>query len=574
MTGVWHSYPAIELPTPVLALVTRRGEVYAGGWGGVARYASDEGWTPLLNGLSLRSVIALAASEDVLLAGGDGGMARSPDGGQSWRRCLVPEGTGPVTALALAPRFGEDGVALAGALGSGILRTTDGGQSWQASSFGVGAADILALVWGTGESAIAATSEGLFRSPNGGRAWRVVPQTTGKAFVAIAAESENAILATPESGPPLRSTEGMAIWTPLGGLPAEIQISALIGLSESRILLGATDHGILQSTDTGVSWSPVAEGSALGFAANDSQIYAATTSGVLESQDGGETWRELPPPPLHDLRRLQIIGGAPLISGSNTSPVTIGANGEWLSLTHTPLPLLGLFAMPDGVLFASSPDGLFVSRDRGASWTEAIAGEHGCITQLTFWDEKCAWAGVTPDDAVLRTSDGGLTWERLPAPFGVLPLVALQAVPAPANRAPAALIAVTYDERQQTAVVWRSEDGAESWSRGTPVRTPWPIVPTCGSPSVVAVGNAITVQQPDGEWRQGIVGDSGVRRIASDGSTILALGVDALWRSDDLGLSWTREESGLPIDQTLDIALDAGTLYALLTAGRLWSQRR
>jgi photosystem II stability/assembly factor-like uncharacterized protein len=573
VAGSWRAFPTIELPTPVLALTAQRGEVFAGGWGRVAGYTPSGGWVPLLNGLSLRSVTVLAECEGMLLAGGDGGVVRSLDGGQSWRRCLVPEGTGLVAALALSPRFGEDGVALAGTLGNGILRSTDGGQNWQTSNFGLGSADVLALAWGADEAVIAATDEGLFQSPNGGRAWRVIPQTAGGAFVALAAGAKHSTLAAPESGPLMRSTDSLANWTPLGDLPGDIQNSALMHFAESRILLGSADHGLLLSQDEGVSWSPVAAENVLGFAANESRIYAATNTGVLESRDGGETWLELPPPPLHDLRRLQIVDGMPLISGTNSPAVTFDANGAWMTLAQTPFPLIGLIVTPDEALFGSSPDGLFVSRDRGASWAEVIAGEEGCVTQMTFGIEGRGWAGITADGLLLRTRDGGLTWERLPSPFGVLPLVALQAVSGPANRTSDFLIAVTYDERQQTAVIWRTEDGGDRWARGTTAPTPWPVVPTCGSPAAVAVGNAITIQQPEGEWRQGTVDDSGLRRIASEGSLLFALGTDALWRSDDLGLSWIRDESGLPIEQTLDIALDAGTLYALLTAGRLWSRR-
>jgi hypothetical protein len=344
-------------------------------------------------------------------------------------------------------------------------------------------------------------------------------------------------------------------------------------IGASRILLGSANHGLLLSTDDGGSWSRVAAESALGFGTDESRIYAATTTGVLESRDGGETWIELPPPPVHDLRRLQIVDGVPLMSGTNSPAISVDANGAWMTLAQTPLPLIGCIAAPNGALFVSSPGGLFVTRDRGASWTAVVASAEGSVNQMTFGSEGRGWAAVTMDGSLLRTDDSGLTWERLPSPFGVLPLVALQAVSGVANRNSDSLIAVTYDERQQTAVIWHSEDGGERWARGATVRMPWPVVPTCGSPAVVAVGNAITVQQPDGQWQQGTVDDSGLRRIASDGSLLFALGADALWRSDDLGLNWTADTSGLPIAQTLDIALDDGTLYALLTAGRLWSRR-
>src|SRR5215217_7964493 len=137
MSGVWRHYPRIDLPSPVLALLTNQDGLWAGGFGGVARYTVTDGWTLLTAGLALRSVTALAHAGGSLLAGGDGGIARSPNGGLSWQQCSVPGNVGTVTDLALSPRFQEDGMALAATLDNGILRSTDSGQSWQASSFGL-----------------------------------------------------------------------------------------------------------------------------------------------------------------------------------------------------------------------------------------------------------------------------------------------------------------------------------------------------------------------------------------------------------------------------------------------------
>ncbi len=79
-----------------------------------------------------------------------------------------------------------------------------------------------------------------------------------------------------------------------------------------------------------------------------------------------------------------------------------------------------------------------------------MAGTAGCVTQMTFADDGRGWAGVTPDMTLLRSRDGGQTWHGLAAPFGVAPLVALQAIPGSANEQSVSLIAATYNERQNT----------------------------------------------------------------------------------------------------------------------------
>jgi photosystem II stability/assembly factor-like uncharacterized protein len=576
MTSDWYRHPPIELPTPVLAVLCGPDGLWAGGFGGLARYADPDGWTLLTSGLPLRSATALAFGDGCLLTGGAGGIARSPDRGRTWQPSAVPAGTGTVTAIALARTFPEDGTALAATLDNGVLRSTDAGRSWHPSSFGLQSREVLAVAWGAGESAAAATASGLYRSSNGGRAWRLCAQTEGTAFTALAALPDGIMLAAPEVGPLLRSADNLTTWLPVGGLPGDIRALALLALQDGRLLLGSENRGILLTTIGGAAggWSSVSDGPALSLSADEARVYAGTSRGVLVSDDGGATWAELPPAPLHDLRRLLVVDGALLVAGTNSPPVVSGPDGGWRPLTNVPLPSTGLFAAPDGALLVASPDGLYRSGDKGASWEPVVAGGDGGVTLMTFLADGAGWAGLVTDGALLKTGDGGRSWRRLPAPFGVLPLVALQALPPSAHQRTASLVAATYDERQRAVCLWRSDDGGERWTRGADSSTPWPVVATCASPPVVTIGNTVTVQQPDGTWAQSTVGETSVRRVVGDGKTLVALTVDGIWRSDDFGASWTLDDGGLPADEVMDVELEAGRLYVLLAGGRLWSRPR
>jgi hypothetical protein len=57
--------------------------------------------------------------------------------------------------------------------------------------------------------------------------------------------------------------------------------------------------------------------------------------------------------------------------------------------------------------------------------------------------------------------------------------------------------------------------------------------------------------------------------LDSDGSILFALALDGIWRSDDMGKSWSRDDEGLPASEILDIANFDGKLHVLLTGGRL-----
>lgn len=572
MNSDWHHHPPIDISSPGLAVHCGPNGVWAGGLGGVAWFSPQDGWTPLLAGLALTSVSALASSGDCLLAGGGGGIARSRDRGRSWELASVPDGIGAVTAIAPSPNVAQDGTVLAATVSDGILRSTDGGRSWQRSSYGLESREVMALAWGREETAVAATASGLFRSPNAGRAWRVCQPTKGIAFAALAAQADGAMLAAPEAGPLFRATDNFASWSTIGHLPAGLKPWTLLPLAEDRVLLGSADRGIWLSRDGGTTWSVAAEKRALALTAADGHVYAGTTTGVSLSTDGGETWRELPPSPLHDLRRLLVVHGVPIVSGASSPPVALGLDGAWTALGHVPLPVAGLFAAPDHTIFAAGPSGLFRSSDLGKTWLTVVAGNGGWVKQMTFLPDGTGWAGETPDAALLRTQDFGRTWERLRSPFGVLPLVAMQALPNAGSRGTEVLMAATYDNRQHAVSTWRSDDGGECWVQGVNSYTAWPVVATCGTPPLLTIGNVITVRHPDGKWRQATIGQTGIRRLVADGAMLFALATDGLWCSDDLGLSWGRDDRGLAVDRVMDMALDAGMLYVLLAGGRLWSR--
>jgi photosystem II stability/assembly factor-like uncharacterized protein len=70
-------------------------------------------------------------------------------------------------------------------------------------------------------------------------------------------------------------------------------------------------------------------------------------------------------------------------------------------------------AQRDGLLVAVGERGhVLVSRDDGASWTQADVPTRALLTGVFMHDGQLGWA-VGHDEVVLRTHDGGLTWERM-----------------------------------------------------------------------------------------------------------------------------------------------------------------
>lgn len=563
MPNQWHQYPPIMLASPTLALATGHHGTWAGGYGGVAWYGDDGQWQTLVSGLPVMSVAALAYAGGWLLAGGAGGIARSHDRGQSWELTNIQGDTGAVTAIAASPAFESDTTLLAATLGNGVLRSTDAGTTWMPAPIGLQSVDVTALLWLSGEQVLAATDDGIYRSTTAGRTWRGCTGSDGAPIAGLTALPDGSVLAAVELGGILRSDDRGSTWSRWGDLAPETQATALLA-ADNVVLLGTVDHGLLRSLDCGVTWSVVAEGLVLALASGTAEVLAGIEDRVLRSVDQGATWSVLPQPPLHDLRRLFLHDGAPLLVGTHDAAVRYDASAGWTPLDAAPMPLVGFAIAPDGALLLSNPDGLSRSSDSGVSWQVQIPGAAGAIAHMTFRPDGTGWAMSGDGTHLLHTKDFGLNWQPLDAPFGVLPVVALQATSE-------LLMAATYDPWRQVASLWRSNDGTV-WTPGAEMATPWPVVATQAVPPGLTLGDTLFMERMAGNWLHVTLPGSGIRRIAAEASTILALTTAGIMRSNDTGLNWMRDDEDLAVAQIMDIAIENSTLYVLLAGGNVWSR--
>ncbi len=111
----------------------------ATGGEGILRSANrGRTWSLVNFGLRDFSVLALAwapppppgrwPAREVVFAGSERGLYRSPAGGLGWK--AVPGIEAAVQAIAVSPAFHEDGMVLAGTEEAGLWRSTDGGRSF------------------------------------------------------------------------------------------------------------------------------------------------------------------------------------------------------------------------------------------------------------------------------------------------------------------------------------------------------------------------------------------------------------------------------------------------------------
>jgi photosystem II stability/assembly factor-like uncharacterized protein len=267
-----------------------------------------------------------------------------------------------VTAIVVDPS--DPGVLYVGTQGAGVYKSIDGGISWQPATNGLGSAEVRSLVIDPREpSTLYAGNlwKGVYKTTDGAQTWQ-----------AVFAQSFSYV--------------GLVAMDP----------------EDSRHLVHVTGNTPVVSYDGGATWSEVVLGCGIGNGAlafnlnTGSEVYIsqawkwdshACDEGIYRSTDGGKTWTLAWLQGVQDLQAL-AVGKGP--------------SGE-------------------GLIYASTSSGeLHLSRDGGATWEKK---PFGCRSALVIDSDNqsrayCGWSEL------MRTSDGGGSWESIPW-LGTEPIKAL-----------------------------------------------------------------------------------------------------------------------------------------------------
>ncbi|MCY4145192.1 MAG: hypothetical protein OXE95_01925 [Chloroflexi bacterium] len=233
--------------------------------------------------------LCVATKGDTLLAGVQGGVARSFDGGDNWEVCAFRLPAPLVTCLCL----GAD-CLLAGTFADGVFRSTDAGATWQAYNHGLfdHSVNCLALSprFADDGAVYAGTSTGIYCSHNGGRLWQDMHVGSGRENVlCLAAAEDGALYAGCEAHGLLRIAAARVE-------PIEVGAGAVNGLALTAAGLAVQlDDRVVASQHAGASWRTLADGvdclalagDALLLGMADGQIVTVPAADDLWKQDNG-----------------------------------------------------------------------------------------------------------------------------------------------------------------------------------------------------------------------------------------------------------------------------------------------
>ena len=569
--------------------------LYAGAVGAI--YRSIDGgahWLKLAGTLpaQLVNAIKIDSTSGALYASVErSGVYKSTNGGSSWTQVLSGKafaGQVPVELSKVSP-----GTMFAGSTNEGVYRSTDSGASWTQSSNGMGLFVRSLAIDPDQPDNMFATSigAGIFKSIDGGAHWLPKGLADGNLLnVAIDHSPVRKVYAATSEGI-ARSTDGGESWENLAFRTPFIFAMASDPTVPGRLVGASSDGEIFQSTSAGVAWAELTNNglpkdvyTAITVDPSTGAIYVGSESlGVFRLDVGASRWQGLGPnnlPPHSVITALVIeptnnvvfattAGGgayASLNKGANWFPVDTGVpNHSPTMLAYDPTDKRRLLM----TAYVDTPNqaGLYSSTNSGTSWQPVLfAGNNG--RSVVFSAKVAGQVFAASDHSLARSTDGGRTWQTLPASFGSGDITSMQVDSNTPN--------VVY-VGTSTGAFFVSNNAGTSWTTRTPDR-PFQI-------------SAIVAGTSAGEVFLGTLGDGVVHTTNSGASWNLgaarglwsipvlfiavhptdpaiiyvATGGQGMFKSSDGGVHWDPINNGLSTRFLLTLAIDKvapETLYA------------
>lgn len=368
---------------------------------------------------------------------------------------------GIVPTIVLSPDFPADGTVFA-ATHIGVFRSRDWGDSWEVRVEGLSNLMVQSIALSPGfvtdRTLFVGTADGkVYRSRDAGESWSSLAQPGGtSSLVALAAahgpKESTSIVAGSAADGVFVSEDGGRRWEARNSGLADRAVIALAlspAFQQDRTAFIATEKGLHRTADGSGSWEQVwtcPEGDSLealvvspGFA-TDQTVFAGTAGqGILRSSDGGSSWQPanagLPDLCINalavspDFARDQLMmagtgGGIVLSADAGASRRVVAEDGTALSVVLAGSRLLAGLAR----------GGVLRSKDGGASWEAANQGLDAASLVGLALSPAFASDGILfawgPSEQALRSSDGGKSWAPVSKGLGQVDVASLAVSPA------------------------------------------------------------------------------------------------------------------------------------------------
>jgi photosystem II stability/assembly factor-like uncharacterized protein len=311
---------------------------------------------------------------NVVFAGTTEGLYRTSDSGKTWLRTTGPELI--VNDVYIDPNDSNH-VLLATDHG-GVLNSTDGGFTFSPSNSGFSSRQIISFVAKEHQPAILFVGVvndkawgGVFQSENGGLTWSQKSfGLNGQDVFSLAEASDGTMIAGTGHG--IYRLDGET-WDRVNNVSlstrAGSQTAAEKSLGPVRPSAKARQAPVKKPTEADRAHDAF-DASVNSFARAGDTLYAATSEGLLQSASAGENWKLVGSLERENWNFVATAKSWIVVATLRSAMVSTDGGRRWESLTlPTSMEQVAAVAVDDsGELWIAGREGLFASRDRGATW--------------------------------------------------------------------------------------------------------------------------------------------------------------------------------------------------------------
>jgi len=400
-------------------LLLQDGSVFATTDGGAQfspRTAVPE--TPAAGGGTQPRAIAFVDASRGYAATAQGTLYQTLDGGTSWRVVADPR----VSLNDIVFVDGQHGFAV-GDRGL-LLVTVDGGSSWDFRGIGLGSPDFTAISCADTQLCMLSTAGGqrLVRTPDAGRSSTTVTPSSDPIYAAGFASPQR-VAAAGEHGASVVSDDTGVTFAPIGGRIAGSFFALRAGGASGTAYAPGTDGRLARTADGGRTWS--SEGNVptsadlrdVSFPTAADGYALDVDGGLFHTANGGRSWETLGTGSTRrpfavlapDAKTVLVVGPR----GVRRS-IDAGQTFEQVrsrAVLRTPLGSVAS-AHAGAAIFGWSEAALVRSGDRGRSWTALPRPRGAQIAQVAFANAKTGLL-LSVDGRVWRTTNAGRRWTLL-----------------------------------------------------------------------------------------------------------------------------------------------------------------
>ncbi|MBI2794046.1 MAG: hypothetical protein HYX66_05260 [Ignavibacteria bacterium] len=319
--------------------------------------------------------------------------------------------------------FGPASMGLCVGSDGTILRSSNGGQTWAGISTGTFEHFYGVAISPSGNDAICVGTGGIaMKSGDGGATWQTTNTGTKLTLYDVTILPGGAFLAVGEGGYIATLASGSSTWQVRSGSSSRTFYSCLFTSAQNGWV--GINGGILRTEDGGVTWTQQLSGvygSIMNIDRDANTLVAAGSAyGTIGVSQDGSTWQQVY---VGDTVATKGV----LYSSVISAAVVTGEDGmvRVLELGPALISEIGAYNAPfyfdhlklgDGTLWCVGSNGAVHSRSSAGEWIKHTTGSTALLTGIASNIDGSILCVSGADGVVLRSSDGGSTWNSISLP--------------------------------------------------------------------------------------------------------------------------------------------------------------